>query len=52
MDKTCGTTCFAHIDWKKHIYQFHSREDDHLWDSDPSQVNSVTDFYDKISAEK
>jgi len=30
----------------------HGMEDDHLWDSDPGQVNSVIDFDDKISGEK
>jgi hypothetical protein len=30
----------------------HDMKDDNLWDSDPDQINSVTDSDDKISGEK
>jgi hypothetical protein len=32
--------------------KLHGIEDDHLGDIHPGQVNSVTDYYDKISGEK
>jgi len=37
---------------KSTFIMLHGTEDDHLRDSDPSQINSVIDFDDKISGEK